>query len=139
LQHLSEGLKDLTDIIGTLSIKDTGIPTENYLTFVLSNGPIMIAFNGGLTLYYSTHKKKCPERETCSSFSPACENKAVEDGKVNHLIFSSEPLQGENVWIKVEPGQLIGVDHKMNLRSKNITLPFVESTETEVAPLNYEI
>lgn len=131
MRELSRGIKDLTEIIGELNIKDVGVPTENYLTFVISNGPIMLAFNGGLTLYYSTHKKKCPERETCSSFTQACEAKAAEKEKVNHMIFSSEPLQGENVWFKIEPGTLMGVDRHMTLRSNNIDLPFLQINSVE--------
>jgi predicted glutamine amidotransferase len=128
---LSEALTDLTNIIGPLTIKDTGIPTENYLTFVISNGHVMLAFNGGLTLYYSTHKKRCPERDTCSSFAPSCETKAQEDSKINHLIVSSEPLQGENVWYKIQPGTIVGVDHQMKLHSSNISLPFQTAKEME--------
>jgi glutamine amidotransferase len=139
MTNLKQGLIDLAEIVGTLSIKDAGISTENYLTFVLTNGPVMLAFNGGLTLYYSTHKKLCPERSTCGSFSPACEKKAENDEKVNHMIFSSEPLQGENIWYQVEPGQLLGVDHQMHLRSLKIKIPFVVSDKIEELPINYEI
>jgi glutamine amidotransferase len=139
MENLKLGLVDLAQIIGTLSIKDTGISTENYLTFVLSNGPIMLAFNGGLTLYYSTHKKLCPERSTCTSFTPACEKKAEHLDKVNHMIFSSEPLQGENVWYKVEPGDLMGVDHRMHLHALKVNIPFTVSSKVEELPLNYEI
>ena len=92
----------------------------------VSNGPIMIAMNGGMSLYYSTHKKKCPERDTCSSFAPWCENPAQDEMSVNHLIFSSEPLQGENIWRKLKPGELVGVDEKMKLQEILIDLPFVK-------------
>jgi predicted glutamine amidotransferase len=139
MANLQAGLNDLAEIIGTLSIKDAGISSENYLTFVLTNGPIMLAFNGGLTLYYSTHKKLCPERLNCGSFTAACEKKSEQDEKVNHMIFSSEPLQGENIWYKVEAGQLMGVDHLMHLRSVQLTMPFVVSEQKEELPINYEI
>lgn len=124
IEQTGLALQELTSIIGALTIKESGVPTENYLTFVLSNGPIMIAFNGGLTLYYSTHKKRCPERDTCRSFTEACEKKSHPQDKINHMIFSSEPLQGENIWHKMEPGELVGVDHSMKLHQAKIQLQF---------------
>lgn len=123
---IDEAMMAISEIIGHLSIKDAGVPTENYLTFVISNGPIMIAMNGGMGLYYSTHKKKCPERDTCASFAPWCEALPTGDKKVNHLIFSSEPLQGENIWIKMSPGELVGIDAGMKLSVRAIKLPFYE-------------
>ena len=32
-----------------------------------------------------------------------------------HLIFTSEPLQGENVWIPMEEGEIVAVDWRMRL------------------------
>jgi glutamine amidotransferase len=38
---------------------------------------------------------------------------------VNHFIVSSEPLQGENVWLPLEEGDVVGVDWRMRIaRSK---------------------
>ena len=34
---------------------------------------------------------------------------------INHLIFSSEPLSGENIWLKMDPGQIIGIDGRMKI------------------------
>jgi predicted glutamine amidotransferase len=124
INQLTLALTELNQLIGTLNINDKGLSTENYLTFVISNGPIMIALNGGMPLFYSTHKKKCPERDTCKSFLPICENYAHEGNQINHLIFSSEPLQGENVWVPLTPGQLVGIDENMRLKIKNLPLIF---------------
>lgn len=124
MQGISNAVTKICEIIGELSIKEAGIPSENYLTFVISNGPIMIAMNGGMSLYYSTHKKKCPERETCASFAPWCEAQAQGEMNVNHLIISSEPLQGENTWNKLKPGELVGVDTQMKLTTLLVDLPF---------------
>jgi hypothetical protein len=55
------------------------------------------------------------------------------------MIFSSEPLQGENVWFKLEPGQMMEVDHQMSLRSLNVAVPFELSDKKEELPINYEI
>lgn len=120
-------LEELGEIVGPLHVKDNGCAEENYLTFVLSNGSVMLALNGGLTLHYSTHKKLCPERETCKSFAPSCEALPGADGKVNHLIFSSEPLQGENIWTPMVPGELIGINHEMRLMKSIVPLNFVKT------------
>ncbi|MFY7992519.1 MAG: class II glutamine amidotransferase [Bacteriovoracaceae bacterium] len=123
---LEKAMLHLNQIIGDLNIKDVGVPTDNYLTFVLSNGPMMVALNGGMGLYYSTHKKRCPEREICGSFASFCEAAPDSSGRVNHLIFSSEPLQGENIWIKMNPGELIGVAREMVIERKHLKLNFFD-------------
>ena len=97
METLAEASQELVQVIGPLSDREAGTPTENYLTFVLTNGRMMVALQGGLTLHWSTHKKSCPERTTCPSLMPLCEAAANDGDKVNHLIISSEPLQGQNV------------------------------------------
>jgi len=37
-------------------------------------------------------------------------------GYINHLIFSSELIAGENVWTPLEEGEVIGVDWRMLLK-----------------------
>ncbi len=74
----------------------------------------MLGFNGGKKLYYSTYKSKCIDRETCSSFSDVCEA-PTKTRQINHLILSSEPLSGENIWIEIEPMNIVGADYNMTL------------------------
>lgn len=121
---LKEAIEKICHIIGPLKNEETGHPTQNYLTFILTNGEVMIGFQAGQPLHFSTYKNKCPERDICKSFNDTCENKK-ETGKVNHLIFSSEPLQGENVWEKMNPGDIVLVDSDLKLFKDNITLPFI--------------
>ena len=116
--HLVEAMKmalsEITQMTGPWSEDNDGDPNDTYLTFILTDGKNMIAHQGGKDLYYSTYKKRCSERDTCPKFSPVCEAPASE-GVVNHMIFSSEPLSGENAWEPLKPGQLMGVDDKMHL------------------------
>jgi predicted glutamine amidotransferase len=112
---IRQALQDLMEIVGEYSKEDDAGDTENYFTFIITNGHSMIAHQGGKHLYYSTYKVKCKDRDICSSFSPNCEAESL-DGKVNHAIFSSEPLHGENVWIGMAPGEMIGIDQHMQLR-----------------------
>ena len=120
---LAEASQELVQVIGPLSDREVGTPTENYLTFVLTNGRMMVAMQGGLTLHWSTHKKSCPERTTCASLMPLCEAAANDGDKVNHLIISSEPLQGQNVWIKMKVGEMVAVDEHMQLHRQSVKLP----------------
>lgn len=113
-QAIQRAISEVISIIGPLSLGVPGKNTENYLTFILTNGSSMFGYHGGQSLYYSTYKTKCSDRNTCASFSPECEAPS-QDGHVNHLIFSSEPLEGENIWIELQMGDLISVDRKMNL------------------------
>ncbi len=94
--------------------------TQSLLTFMVTDGQSLAATQGGKPLYYSTHKHRCPERDTCPSLSAECEA-PTRSGFVNHLIISSERLQGENVWIELSPGDVMAVDHRMQVVSGNIT------------------
>ena len=109
---LEEAIKSLIKIIGDLYFVNDGPQTENYLTFILTNGPIMIGFNGGKNLFFSTYKNKCAEANTCQSYSPECEAPS-KNGFVNHLIFSSEPTNDSNIWVEIEPLEMVGIDESM--------------------------
>jgi glutamine amidotransferase len=111
---ISKSIKNLTNIIGEYCVNDDGKNTETFLTFILTNGETMVAHQGGKKLFYSTYKLKCSERDTCAYFSEECEA-PTKSGKVNHLIFCSEPLHGDNTWIPLEVGQIVGVDGSMKL------------------------
>lgn len=96
--------------------RDTnGPPTETYLTCIITNGRVMVAHQGGKELYYSTHKTLCPERDTCPFLSASCERSSQTGDSVNHLIISSEPMLGENIWNAMTPGELVFVDQEMTL------------------------
>lgn len=114
LEHLTRAVKDVRSLIiqeaGPLHPNDGGSPEENYLTFVMTNGTIMLALQGGKSLFYSTYKKKCSDREHCPWLSHECEHPVESKGKVNHLIFSSEPLEGENVWMPMPFGSMLAID-----------------------------
>lgn len=79
------------------------------LTMVLTDGETMVAHQGGKELHWSTWKARCSERERCSFFSGECEA-PTRTGYVNHLIVSSEPLQGENTWNAMTQGEIVAVD-----------------------------
>lgn len=116
---INEALTNLAQITGPINFDNTGPDTETYITFILTNGSMMVAHGGGKDLYYSTYKKRCGERDTCPSFSKECESAANNGSTVNHLIFASEPLQGENIWLKLSSGELVGVDASMKLKSSH--------------------
>lgn len=117
-QASHQALQKIIKIAGPFSLEESSLDEINrlqtYLTFLITDGEIMLAHQGGKDLYFSTHKKLCPERESCAFFSKSCEN-PTQKGNVNHLIFSSEPIENENIWKKMNPGQMIGVDRKMTI------------------------
>jgi predicted glutamine amidotransferase len=85
---------------------------ESLLTLMATDGEVLVATHGGKELYVSTYKKRCADRDRCAHLAPACEAPS-SNGQVNHLIVSSEPLSGENVWQPLERGDIIGVDRGM--------------------------
>lgn len=94
----------------------------NKLTMLITNGDLMIAFRYKKELFFSTHKNRCPERDSCSAFDQAlCENK-VEQGLIRHIIFASEPLAGGyNMWQEIAEGDYIAVRHGMVLERGHLS------------------
>lgn len=121
MDAMDEGILKLQEIVGPMHSDDAGNPNENYLTFVITNGKLLIGFQGGKALHYSTYKKRCGERQSCPFFAPQCETPST-DGYVNHLIFSSEPLSGENIWQKMNFGELVGIDGSMKMEARKLIL-----------------
>jgi len=109
-----DALKEISDVIGPYSKNDKGPPTDTYLTFLITDGHVMLGHQGGKELFVSTYKRQCLEKDTCPHYAHECEN-PTKSGQVSHLVFSSEPLQGQNVWREMKPGQMFGVDWRMRL------------------------
>jgi len=89
------------------------------LTLMVTNGEALVGCQGGKELFFSTYKTRCADRGSCRSLSAACEAPSA-NGVVNHFIVSSEPLQGENVWLELAPGEIIGVDAEMRVTRSQI-------------------
>lgn len=111
-----ETVEAVVKLTGQPCLDDGGPPHETYLTFALTNGRTMVAHQGGKHLYWTTHKKRCPERDRCPSFGPECERDNQSGSFVKHLVVSSEPLQGDNVWTPLKPFEIVGVDWSMKLQ-----------------------
>lgn len=105
----ASGLKKVIEKVGPFLADDEGPNSETYLTFILTDGSSIVGFQGGKNLYYSTHKTKCSEADTCRFFEASC-HAPPADGFVNHLIFSSAPIEGENVWLPMSSGSFVGSD-----------------------------
>lgn len=113
-KRVKSAVKELVGIVGEYSQIDDAGPSETYITFLITNGVTMLAHHGGKQLFFSTYKTDCPEANTCTSFSVECHG-PTKTGYINHLIFSSEPLEGNNIWLAMDPGEMIGVDWQMKL------------------------
>ncbi len=121
IDHLVEAVEETVATIHAITGENCYQSTEKdelYLSFLVTNGQVMVGHHGGKQLYYSTHKTLCPERDSCPSYSKVCEL-AVDSGKVNHMIFSSEPLSGDNVWREMARGQIVAVDRGMKLHVRH--------------------
>lgn len=93
-------------------------PGPSYLNLLATNGTTLAATKEGKELFFSTYKTKCSDRDQCPHLAPECEA-PTETGFVNHLLISSEPLSGENVWIEMKDGEVVGVDFRMSLVRQN--------------------
>ena len=90
---------------------------KSLMTLLVTDGITMAAVHGGKELYWSSYKHKCLERDDCPHYAPECENPS-RTGFVNHLIFSSEPLSDQNVWLPLESGDMVGVDWRMQVMQR---------------------
>jgi glutamine amidotransferase len=96
------------------SIADPEAEQPSLLTFVITNGEVLVASQGGRELFWSSYKTRCADRDVCPHLAFECEN-PTQTSKINHLLISSEPLGGENVWTEMQRGEVIGVDARMRL------------------------
>jgi glutamine amidotransferase len=99
--------------------RDTNAKERSLLSVLVTDGDTMVAAHGGKELFWSTYKARCSDRETCPSLSAECEAES-KTGFVNHFIVSSEPLQGENVWVALEEGDVVGVDWRMRIAKSKL-------------------
>jgi len=90
------------------------------LTIIVTDGTTMAAVRSGKELYWSSYKTQCADRESCPSLSPECEAPTTT-GFVNHLLFSSEPLSGDNVWLELAHDEIVAVDWRMQLHRSSVT------------------
>lgn len=125
---IETAVNKITKICGPLTDSDDPTPTENYLTFILTSGPIITAFHGGQKLNYCTYKKSCPDKDSCASYSLRCESPPQKDMKVSHLILSSEiTTSNENVWHKMKIGDFIAADESMTLFQDKIKVDTIKA------------
>lgn len=121
---IEKALLYITGLTGPLLDFAQTIPTENYISFILTNGGLFLGFQGGQPIKYCTHKTKCPERDSCPHFAKNCESSSSNGDIINHLILTSEEIKGVNVWNDLRPGQLVGVDKTMHLNLAELPIQF---------------
>ena len=105
-------VKSTLELVRSICPESPGRPV--ILTFIVTDGDTMVATQGGKELLFSTYKTRCPDRDICPSLSGVCEAPSAT-GQVNHLIVSSERLQGFNVWEELSPGDILAVDARMRV------------------------
>lgn len=100
-----------------LEICDRVGEQETKLTFIVTNGNVMVGHRYRKPLYLSTHKTACPESATCAFYRPGMCEAPVDDGIVRHLILTSEKVaENPNVWDEMADGETVGVDWGMHFR-----------------------
>lgn len=118
IEEVCDALRDTTERVRAVC-DGPDAPRPSLLTFVVTNGTTLAATQGGKELYWSTYKTSCVDRDNCSYFADECEAPS-DTGFINHLIVSSEPLSGQNVWIEMQPGEVVGVDWHMRFNRRRL-------------------
>ncbi len=94
-RSLKWALENLLALIGPFS-KQTGPPSETYISFLLSNGKALWAHQGGQPLYYR--------------LEPGAEGSPFEE-----ILFCSEPVGEQENWLAMSTGDLMVVDQAIQL------------------------
>lgn len=110
---LGETLRRVRDLCDEPADRGEGRRVSK-LTVILTDGRMMVGACSGRELHWSTWKRKCLDREHCPFLAGSCEA-PTPDGHVNHLLLSSEPLQGDNYWEVLPQEGIVGVDAAMRL------------------------
>jgi predicted glutamine amidotransferase len=106
----------------------------NSLTFLTTNGAVMVGIRFRRPLWFSTYKTRCPERDTCHAFEEGRCEREVTDGIVKHMIVASERVAANpNVWVELQDGDWVSVDHGMNFRRGHVDA--LRETRAPVLPL----
>ena len=110
LQSFIEAIRTAIDEIEACSGKiyhdENGSSNETYLSFILTNGSLMLAHQGGKSMHYSQHNSLNEKTCLCDF-----DNNSVALAK--HVIFSSEPLD-HNTWTKMSLYEIAVVDYDFN-------------------------
>lgn len=112
---VADCLRETADRVRGLSDRIAGKPS--LLTFLVTNGNLLIGYREGRELHFSTHKTRCAERDTCHAFVESmCEGEVAAGGRVNHIVLASEQVaMAPNVWRTIPDGAVAGVDWGMRL------------------------
>lgn len=129
----THGISDVVSALRTTlrAVRDLCDDAEHQslLTFMITDGRCLVAVQDGKPLFYSTYKGRCPERASCPSLAHQCEAPS-HTGFVNHFIVSSEKLQGDNVWVALSRGDIMAVDHRMQVftgQLERVDLPILRA------------
>lgn len=118
---LQETIAAIVEVAAPDSV-DPDRPTR--LNLLLTNGRVLLGYRRGVDLYFSTHKSRCPERDTCWAFDASRCEQPVEDGIVQHLLLSSEVISGgTNVWNALHDDEFVAVGASMNLQRGTLGVP----------------
>lgn len=111
-RHVVAALRRTVDAVVGVS-RETD-DKRSKLSILVTNGNVLVGYRHRCSLFFSTYKTTCPERDGCIAYEPhRCESKVV-DGIVKHLIIASEVITGDNVWHELDDGEFVAVNHGMN-------------------------
>jgi predicted glutamine amidotransferase len=128
-QVATQALRDAVDrLYGWAEERGIDAPIANY---ILTNGRIFFAQRAGLDLHMATQKLSCRDFDVCAEPNKVCMDAApalqVPQGDatsgqtrpVNHLLVSSEPIGGEDIWEEVPQGAMVvmGTDFRVSLQA----------------------
>jgi predicted glutamine amidotransferase len=119
VDDVMSAVRDTINIVRERCDDAAGDEKPSLLTFLVTDGTTLAATQGGKELYWSTYKTRCADRADCPHLAPECEA-PTETGYINHLLFSSEVIDGDNVWNPLERGDIVGVDWRMRVQRSHV-------------------
>ena len=115
----------LGELLGWL--RDEGLATgadarEPMMSFVLTNGRLMLAnrFNG--SLYFSTQKVRCADFDVCPIADKVCHGPRQIGIRHTHFLIASDPTSKDDVWEEIPNRHVAIVDGQLALRIADLGL-----------------
>lgn len=117
---LAQVLRSLAEVLQITLEACEGTGEQPSLNLIVTNGRVMGATRQGRSLYVSTHKVRCPERDSCRHFRPCCEEPVPPDVPVNHFLVASERTGEVDRWQELPNASLVGIDEAMRVRREKL-------------------
>lgn len=110
---ISPMVEYIATVGGGIHNKTDGSPDKTYLTFILTDGRVMLGHQGGKSLYAHAPLVEDIQRdkEIVKSY--------LKVGVADHFLLASEPIHDQKMWAELSFRDVVGIDEDMTVWKTN--------------------